>query len=40
MEMLTTEYSYALELEASREDGRIEGIREGISQVRINQSRL
>ena len=28
MEMLTTEYSYALELEASREDGRMEGMRE------------
>ena len=30
--MLTAEHSYTLELEASREDGRIEGIREGISQ--------
>ena len=32
MEMLTAEHSYTLELEASREDGRIEGMREGISQ--------
>jgi len=30
MEMLTAEHSYTLELEASREDGRIEGIREGM----------
>ena len=29
VEMLTAEHSYTLELEASREDGRIEGIREG-----------
>ena len=29
MEMLTAERSYTLELEASREDGRIEGMREG-----------
>ena len=27
--MFSSEYSYALELEASKEDGRIEGIREG-----------
>ena len=29
IEMFSSEYSYALELEASKEDGRIEGIREG-----------
>ena len=28
--MFSSEYSYALELEASKEDGRIEGIREGV----------
>ena len=30
IEMFSSEYSYALELEASKEDGRIEGIREGV----------
>ena len=28
--MFSSEYSYALELEASKEDGRIEGLREGV----------
>lgn len=31
MEMLTAEYSYALELEAARKDGKKEGMREGIN---------
>ena len=34
--MFSSEYSYALELEASKEDGRIEGIREGIREGVLN----
>ena len=39
MEMLTAEHSYTLELEASREDGRIEGIREGMREGSINTAK-
>ncbi len=34
--MFSSEYSYALELEASKEDGRIEGKREGIREGVLN----